>query len=63
MSASGESHEAAAIRLNEEDVAYLMNSLRNALQPVTTQQLIDLLRRQSGQVRTELDATSGEASV
>ena len=36
------------IHLNEDDVAYLMNLLRNASQPVTTQELIDALRRQSG---------------
>ena len=41
--------EAGHVRLNDEDVAYLMNLLRNATQPVTTQQLIDALRRQSGQ--------------
>jgi hypothetical protein len=42
--------EADQVRLNDEDVAYLMNLLRNATQPVTTQQLIDALRRQSGEV-------------
>lgn len=41
--------EAGRVRLNDEDVAYLMNLLRNAAQPVTTQQLIDALRRQSSQ--------------
>jgi hypothetical protein len=41
--------EAGRVRLNDEDVAYLMNLLRNATQPVTTQQLIDALRRQSSQ--------------
>jgi hypothetical protein len=40
---------AAAVRLNEDDLTYLMNVLRNATQPVTTQQLIDVLRRQPGQ--------------
>ena len=39
--------EEGQVHLNEEDVAYLMNLLRNATQPVTTQQLIDALRRQS----------------
>ncbi len=62
MSASGESLEAGIVRLNEEDVAYLMNALRNATQPVTTQHLIDLLRRQSGQTRTEPDAATAAAS-
>ena len=37
------------IQLNDEDVAYLLTLLRNASQPMTTQQLIDALRRQSGQ--------------
>jgi uncharacterized protein (DUF1778 family) len=41
--------EAGRVRLNDEDVAYLMNLLRNASQPITTQQLIDALRRQSSQ--------------
>ena len=39
----------APIQLNDEDVAYLLTLLRNATQPMTTQQLIDALRRQSGQ--------------
>jgi len=37
------------IKLNDEDVAYLLTLLRNATQPLTTQQLIDALRRQPGQ--------------
>jgi hypothetical protein len=37
------------VHLNDEDIAYLMNVLRNATQPVTTQQLIDVLRRHSGE--------------
>lgn len=41
--------EPGQVHLNDEDVAYLMNFLRNASQPVTTQQLIDVLRRQSAQ--------------
>ncbi len=40
------------LRLNDEDVAYLLTLLRNATQPVTTQQLIDALRRQTGQGRS-----------
>lgn len=36
------------IQLNDEDVAYLLTLLRNATQPVTTQALIDALRRHSG---------------
>ena len=37
------------IQLNDEDVAYLLTLLRNTGQPMTTQQLIDALRRHSGQ--------------
>jgi hypothetical protein len=40
------------VRLNEEDVAYVMNVLRNATQPVNTQQLIDVLRRHPGQFQS-----------
>jgi hypothetical protein len=40
------------VRLNEEDVAYVMNLLRNATQPVNTQQLIDVLRKHPGQFQT-----------
>lgn len=36
----------AQIRLSDEDVAFLLTVLRNAIQPMTTQQLIDALRRQ-----------------
>jgi hypothetical protein len=45
----------ATVQLSEDDVAYLMNLLRNASQPVTTQELIDALRRQAvaSQARTE----------
>ena len=39
---------ASPIRLSDEDVAFLLTLLRNAPQPMTTQQLIDALRRQSG---------------
>lgn len=42
---------ASPIQLNDEDVAYLLTLLRNATQPMTTQQLIDALRRQSGQAQ------------
>jgi hypothetical protein len=52
MSAQGEVVELSRVQLNDEDVAYLMNFLRNATQPVTTQQLIDVLRRQSDQFRS-----------
>ena len=48
---------AAAVRLNEDDLTYLMNVLRNATQPVTTQQLIDVLRRQPGQFHIDSEDT------
>jgi hypothetical protein len=35
------------IQLNDEDVALLLTLLRNTPQPMTTQQLIDVLRRQT----------------
>ncbi len=44
--------EPGRVRLNEEDVAYVMNLLRNATQPVNTQQLIDVLRSHPGQFQT-----------
>ena len=47
MSSTVGATESGRVHLNDEDVAYLMNFLRNASQPVTTQQLIDVLRRQS----------------
>jgi hypothetical protein len=49
MSSQDAIAETGRVRLNDEDIAYLMNLLRNASQPVTTQQLIDALRRQSSQ--------------
>jgi hypothetical protein len=49
MSAQAGATEQSSIQLNDEDVAHLMNVLRNSGQPVTTQQLIDILRRQSGE--------------
>ncbi|MGH2617312.1 MAG: hypothetical protein ACRDJC_18930 [Thermomicrobiales bacterium] len=61
MSAQDGIQETSTVQLNEDDVAYLMNLLRNATQPVTTQQMIDALRRQSGQVRAETDTV--EAAV
>lgn len=51
--------EPGEVRLNEEDVAYLMNVLRNATQPVSTQQLIDVLRRQPGQFHIESESGPG----
>ena len=51
------------VRLNEEDVAYVMNLLRNATQPVNTQQLIDVLRKHPGQFQSSSESgtsSSGE---
>jgi hypothetical protein len=39
---------APRVKLNDEDVALLLTLLRNAVQPLTTQQLIDALRRPAG---------------
>lgn len=47
MSVQEGTREGATVHLSEDDIAYLMNLIRNATQPVTTQQLIDALRRQS----------------
>ena len=58
MSSRDRVFEPGGVRLNEEDVAYVMNLLRNATQPVNTQQLIDVLRRHPGQFQT----TSGSVS-
>jgi hypothetical protein len=49
MSARNDNVDASHIALNEEEIAYLMNLLRNANYPMTTQDLIDALRRQVGQ--------------
>lgn len=59
MPSQDETAEASQLRLNDEDVAFLMNFLRNASQPVTTQQLIDVLRRQSSQLHANPAATDG----
>ena len=58
MAAQEGAREGAVVRLSEDDVAYLMNLLRNASQPVTTQELIDALRRQSGGAQP--DAETGD---
>ncbi len=52
MSSRDSVSEPGGVRLNEEDVAYVMNVLRNATQPVNTQQLIDVLRRHPAQFQT-----------
>jgi hypothetical protein len=52
MSSRDRVPEPGRVRLNEEDVAYVMNLLRNATQPINTQQLIDVLRKHPGQFQT-----------
>jgi hypothetical protein len=64
MSSRDRVPEPGRVRLNEEDVAYVMNLLRNATQPVNTQQLIDVLRKHPGQFQTDPGSevnTSGES--
>ena len=58
MSSRDRAAESGRVRLNEEDVAYVMNLLRNATQPVNTQQLIDVLRRHPGQFQSATDSGS-----
>jgi hypothetical protein len=58
MSSRDRAAEPGRVRLNEEDVAYVMNLLRNATQPVNTQQLIDVLRRHPGQFQAATDSGS-----
>lgn len=58
---SGDPTETGRIRLSDDDVAYMMNVLRNSSQPVTTQQLIDVLRRQSEQQRGGTDSQGSSA--
>lgn len=45
LSAEVEGAMPEPIQLNDEDVAFLLTLLRNSSQPMTTQQLIDALRR------------------
>ncbi len=56
MSERDGNQETVVVRLNDDDIASIMNLLRNAAQPVTTQQLIDALRRQSSQFRSDAAA-------
>jgi hypothetical protein len=58
MSSRDRASEPSRVQLNEEDVAYVMNLLRNATQPVNTQQLIDVLRRHPGQFQTASEVSS-----
>ena len=63
MSSRDRVPEPDRVRLNEEDVAYVMNLLRNATQPVNTQQLIDVLRKHPGQFQSASESgtsSSGE---
>ncbi|MCA9879456.1 MAG: hypothetical protein KC442_16805 [Thermomicrobiales bacterium] len=59
---SQDATETGRIRLSDDDVAYMMNVLRNATQPVTTQQLIDVLRRQSDLQRSGADGDASGAA-
>ena len=61
MSSRDRVPEQSHIRLNEEDVAYVMNLLRNATQQVNTQQLIDVLRRHPGQFQAGSGTVSDSA--
>jgi hypothetical protein len=61
MSSRDRAAEPGRVRLNEEDVAYVMNLLRNATQPVNTQQLIDVLRRHPGQFQSPSGSGSDSA--
>ena len=66
MSSRDRVPEPGRVRLNEEDVAYVMNLLRNAAQPVNTQQLIDVLRKHPGQFQTDSGSeasSTGESVV
>ena len=62
MSAHDAMTEARTVHLSDEDISYLMNVLRNASQPVTTQQLIDVLRRHSSQPLNEPESATGDGS-
>jgi hypothetical protein len=46
--ASNRMTSSTQMNLRDEDVAYLLMLLRNSTQPLTTQQLIDALRRHAG---------------
>jgi hypothetical protein len=65
MSSRDRVPEPGQVRLNEEDVAYVMNLLRNVTQPVNTQQLIDVLRKHPGQFQISPEPgadSTGESS-
>jgi predicted N-acetyltransferase YhbS len=50
-----------SVQLNDDDIAYVMNLLRNATQPVTTQQLMDALRRQAANARATEDGDASDS--
>jgi hypothetical protein len=58
MSAQAEPTQQLSIHLNDDDIAHLLNVLRNSSQPVTTQQLIDILRRHAGEPRDDDSASA-----
>lgn len=45
---TGMADQTGTLQLNPDDIAFLLNLLRNATTPVTTEQLIDALRTGSG---------------
>ncbi len=61
MSSRDRVREPGRVRLNEEDVGYVMNLLRNATQPVNTQQLIDVLRKHPGQFQAASESGTNSA--
>jgi hypothetical protein len=61
MSSSSAAAQSTTVQLNDDDVAYVMNLLRNANQPVSTQQMIDALRRQTANARTAPEDDSGDS--
>lgn len=62
MANSSAISESATIQFSDDDIAYLMNLLRNATQPVATQQLIDALRRQASAAQEFGNEDGGGAS-
>jgi hypothetical protein len=44
----GMADENGTLQLTNDDLAFLLTLLRNAITPMTTQQLIDALRQRSG---------------
>lgn len=46
---TGMAEQTATLQLNDDDIAFLLTLLRNATTPLTTQDLVDALRKRSGQ--------------